>query len=138
MKIGDLMKKQERITMKEKIRRHRSAHPHDKISFGEEPVTENNPLGKSSIKEDAISGWQETVPDKSASRKVNINRKRVCRCGKSDEMGRCKSCGKLVCKRCRIIGSCHTKKYSHGYHGQPYSGSKSGTNWRSWGGNGTN
>jgi hypothetical protein len=45
--VGDKMKKQERMTMKERTLRHRSAHPRDKISFGDDPVPKNCPPGKS-------------------------------------------------------------------------------------------
>mgnify|MGYP004101707529 CR=1 FL=1 len=124
--------------MKERVQRHRIAHPRDRISFGEAPISKDDVPREPLLGKLIAPAIQEKITNFSARKKQKIIKKRTCKCGKSDDMDKCKTCGKMTCRRCRNIGSCHIKKYSHGYHGQPYSGSKSRVSIRFWGGNRTN
>jgi len=133
---------EEKITLRDRILRHRSTHPRDKISFGEEPVPKPT-LGSKSA--DGGSDEQESLlppecimPDYSKKGVSASSKVRTCRCGRDEGMGRCQSCRKWVCRRCRIIESCHTRRFSHGWTGQAYSGGNSFTNPSTWGGNGIN
>lgn len=129
-----------------RLSRNGSLPPQEKTPVGtpQEKAPVGTPQEKTSVNpalsREIANHQSQPVPSRSnRGRWVRRSRRpSICKCGKTEDIGKCSTCRRWTCIGCRRIGSCHTKKFSHGYHGQPYSGSKSFTSASSWGGNGTN
>jgi hypothetical protein len=111
------------MTLKQRTARHRAAHPRDKISFGEKPVSKPKKAVKSAVK------VEDTPPKKTAGEAKNATKiTEAALQSRQNEspstMIRCVKCG-TVANRHRVrIGDCHTERYGKGDYGQTYSGGK--------------
>jgi hypothetical protein len=109
-----------KLTLRERTKRHRNAHPRDKVSFGEGPVpkTSENEIGTGRTlniqSSSRVSKSNKNTPKQNARESPRV----------PANMVKCRKCGSIASARRVRIGDCHTSRYGKGNFGQTYSGGK--------------
>ena len=113
-------KSERRMTVHERIAKHRAAHPRDKASFGEERL----PQKKKVLNRES----EKTKPEKPHAQTESAAKdvKPLIQHSRNQlpiNMRRCKKCGTETNAHRVRTGDCHTDSYGKGYRGQDgYSG----------------
>ena len=112
-------KSERRLTLYERIAKHRAAHPRDKVSFGEERLPKKKKELKRNRKTEKLKPKKPDNQTESAAKAV----KPPIRSQLPSNMRRCRKCGTVANAHRVRTGDCHTDSYGKGYRGQDgYSG----------------